>query len=165
LLLREAWEAKARLEAEGLSVRLVNVRMPKPIDVEAVLSAARETSLLVTVEDHFLTGGLFSIVSETLCATARRPTCCHFALEERWFKPALLPDVLRYEGFTGEQIAARILERLPARVSRRRMIRRLGRLADLRTSRKDRQGRQRAPRDASSLRSSRPWRSLREVFC
>jgi transketolase len=36
-LLREAWEAKARLEAEGLSVRLVNVRMPKPIDVEAVL--------------------------------------------------------------------------------------------------------------------------------
>ena len=32
----------------------------------AVLSAARETSLLVTLEDHFLTGGLFSIVSETL---------------------------------------------------------------------------------------------------
>ena len=38
------------------------------------------------------------------------------ALEERWFKPALLPDVLRYEGFTGEQIAVRILERLPIHV-------------------------------------------------
>ena len=115
-LLREAWEAKARLEAEGLSVRLVNVRMPKPIDVEAVLSAARETSLLVTVEDHFLTGGLFSIVSETLVRHGQTADVLPIALEERWFKPALLPDVLRYEGFTGEQIAARILERLPVHV-------------------------------------------------
>ena len=115
-LLREAWEAKARLEAEGLSVRLVNVRMPKPIDVEAVLSAARETSLLVTVEDHFLTGGLFSIVSETLVHHGQTADVLPIALEERWFKPALLPDVLRHEGFTGEQLAARILEHLPVRV-------------------------------------------------
>ncbi len=113
LLFAQAWEAKARLEAEGLSVRLINVRMPKPIDVAAVLSAARETSLLVTLEDHFLTGGLFSIVSETLTRHGERAEVLPFALEERWFKPALLPDVLAYEGFTGEQIAARILERLP----------------------------------------------------
>jgi len=115
-LLREAWEAKARLEAEGLSVRLLNVRMPKPIDEEAVLSAARETNLLVTLEDHFLTGGLFSIVSETLLRHGQTADVLPIALEERWFKPALLPDVLRYEGFTGEQIAARILERLPVGV-------------------------------------------------
>jgi transketolase len=35
------------------------------------------------------------------------------ALDGRWFKPALLPDVLHYEGFTGPQIAYRIRERLP----------------------------------------------------
>lgn len=116
-LLREAWEAKARLETEGVSVRLINVRMPKPIDVEAVLSAARETSLLVTLEDHFLTGGLFSIVSEVLTRHGETADVLPIALEEHWFKPALLPDVLRHEGFTGEQIAARILERLPIRVS------------------------------------------------
>ena len=114
-LLREAWAAKARLEAEGLSVRLINIRMPKPIDVEAVLAAARETSLLVTLEDHFLTGGLFSIVSELLVRHGETAEVLPIALEERWFKPALLPDVLRHEGFTGEQIAARILERLPIR--------------------------------------------------
>ena len=112
-LYQEYERLKARLEAEGLSVRLVNVRMPKPIDVEAVLSAARETSLLVTVEDHFLTGGLFSIVSETLVRHGQTADVLPIALEERWFKPALLPDVLRHEGFTGEQLTARILERLP----------------------------------------------------
>lgn len=116
MLFAQAWEAKALLESEGLSVRLINVRMPKPIDEEAVLHAARETNLLVTLEDHFLTGGLYSIVAETLLRHGETADVLPFALDERWFRPALLPDVLRYEGFTGEQIAARILERVPARV-------------------------------------------------
>ena len=116
MLFAQAWEAKALLEAEGLSVRLINVRMPKPIDEEAVLRAARETNLLVTLEDHFLTGGLYSIVAETLLHHGETADVLPFALDERWFRPALLNDVLQYEGFTGEQIAARILERVPTRV-------------------------------------------------
>lgn len=116
MLFAQAWDAKALLEAEGLTVRLVNVRMPKPIDEEAVLQAARESSLLVTLEDHFLTGGLYSIVAETLLRHGETADVLHFALDERWFRPALLNDVLRYEGFTADQIAARILERLPVRV-------------------------------------------------
>ena len=31
------------------------------------------------------------------------------ALKDSWFKPALLQDVLEYEGFTGKKIADRIL--------------------------------------------------------
>ena len=116
MLFAQAWEAKALLEAEGLSVRLINVRMPKPVDEEAILSAACETNLLVTLEDHFLTGGLFSIVAETLLRHGETAEVLPLALEERWFRPALLNEVLRFEGFTGEQIAARILERVPARV-------------------------------------------------
>lgn len=112
MLFAQAWEAKALLEAEGFSVRLINVRMPKPIDEEVILQAARESDLLVTIEDHFLTGGLFSIVAETLLRHGETADVLPFALEERWFRPALLGDVLRYEGFTGEQIAARVLERL-----------------------------------------------------
>lgn len=112
MLLAQAWDAKARLENEGLSVRLLNIRMPKPIDEAAILHAARETDLLVTLEDHFLTGGLFSIVSETLVRHGETANVLPIALEDRWFRPALLNDVLSYEGFTGEQIAARILERV-----------------------------------------------------
>lgn len=115
MLFAQAWQAKAILEAEGLSVRLINVRMPKPIDEEAVLRAARETRLLVTLEDHFLTGGLYSIIAETLLRNGETVDVLPFALDERWFRPALLNDVLQYEGFTGEQIAARILERIPVR--------------------------------------------------
>ena len=63
-LLREAVKAKAILEAKGKSVRLVNIRMPKPIDESAILNAVKECRLVVTLEDHFLTGGLYSIVAE-----------------------------------------------------------------------------------------------------
>lgn len=116
LLFAQAREAKSRLEAEGLSVRLVNMRMLKPVDEEVILSAGRETNLVVTLEDHFLTGGLYTIVAETLLRHGETASVLPFALDERWFRPALLDDVLRYEGFTGEQIAARILENVPARV-------------------------------------------------
>jgi transketolase len=34
------------------------------------------------------------------------------ALNDKWFKPALMKDVLEYEGFTGEKIAANILDRM-----------------------------------------------------
>lgn len=112
LLFREAYAAAQMLQTAGYSVRLLNMRMPKPVDEEAILSAARETRLLVTVEDHFLTGGLYSIVSELLVREQVLAPVLPLALENRWFKPALLDEVLAYEGFTAEQIAAKITARL-----------------------------------------------------
>ncbi|ACF14542.1 Transketolase central region [Chloroherpeton thalassium ATCC 35110] len=108
-LLKEAQVAKELLEKEGLSVRLVNVRTLKPIDGEVILKAARETRLLVTVEDHFLTGGLFSILSELLVHEQTKVNVLPIALKEKWFKPALLPNVLQHEGFTGAQLATTIM--------------------------------------------------------
>jgi transketolase len=108
-LLGEAERARKILEGNGVSVRLVNLRTLKPLDEETVLRAARETSLLVTVEDHFLTGGLYSILGELFLKHAMHVSVHPIALRERWFKPALLKDVLEYEGFTGEQIAQSIM--------------------------------------------------------
>jgi transketolase len=111
-LLKEVVEARRILEEKGLSVRILNVRMPKPIDEEAVLRAARETKMLVTIEDHFKTGGLYSIVAELLLQNRTTAHVLPVALEEKWFKPALLADVLRHERFTGPQLADRILASL-----------------------------------------------------
>ncbi len=113
-LLGEAVKAVKILESSGLGVRLLNMRTLKPIDEEAILSAAGEARLVVTVEDHFLTGGLHSILAETLLKHAATCRVLPIALEHRWFKPALLPDVLKHEGFTGEQIAQKIFTALAA---------------------------------------------------
>ncbi|HEY0479169.1 MAG TPA: aminotransferase class III-fold pyridoxal phosphate-dependent enzyme [Kofleriaceae bacterium] len=112
LLVGEALDARARLAAEGISARVLSVRMPKPLDEAAVLAAAADTRLVVTVEDHLQAGGLYSIVCELLVRAGVRADVLPVALAERWFKPMLLPDVLEREGFTGAHIAARILARL-----------------------------------------------------
>lgn len=111
-LLREAVSARKSLEAQGLSVGLINIRSLKPFDEGAIIAAARESRLLVTVEDHLVSGGLFSILGELFLRERMSPWVLPVGLEDRWFKPALLEDVLSYEGFTGRQIASRILAAL-----------------------------------------------------
>jgi transketolase len=115
-LLEEADRARAILVAQGLSVRLVNLRSLAPVDSEEIVHCAHATRLLVTIEDHFLVGGLRSIVAEILLNAQVTCPVLSLALDARWFQPALLPDVLVHEGFTGVQIASRVraaLERKP----------------------------------------------------
>ncbi len=108
ILLKQAVEAAGILRSEGKSVGVINLRTLKPIDEELLKSICLSDVLAVTLEDHFITGGLFSILSECLVKEKIRCSVLPIALENKWFKPALLPDVLEYEGFTAEQIAGRI---------------------------------------------------------
>ncbi|MDT3405538.1 transketolase family protein [Mucilaginibacter terrae] len=109
LLFEQALIAVDMLKAEGLSVGLVNMRSLKPVDEEAILTVAASSQLLVTLEDHFVTGGLYTIVAEVLLKHQTTAKVLPMALNEKWFRPALLPDVLQHEGFTGKQIAETIL--------------------------------------------------------
>jgi transketolase len=109
-LLAQAEGARQILEAGGLRVRLVNLRMLRPIDAPAVLEAAQRTKLLVTIEDHFATGGLATIVAEILVRHGLFARTLALALPDRWFRPALLSDVLTHEGFTAAAIAGRVRE-------------------------------------------------------
>jgi transketolase len=66
----EAIEATKMLEADGISVELVNIHTIKPIDEELVVASATKTGKVVTVEEHFITGGLGSAVCEVLSEKA-----------------------------------------------------------------------------------------------
>lgn len=100
--------AKEILEKQGLSVGLVNLRSLKPIDENLLLNLAKGSSRLVTVEDHFHVGGLNSILAELFQKHRLAPLVQNIDLGDNWFKPALLGEVLEYEGFTPEKLAARI---------------------------------------------------------
>jgi transketolase len=114
-LVRQAIQARDILRKQGIDAGVIDVRWLKPFDVERVLPLVLESTLSVTLEDHFRTGGLFSILSEELALRGLAADILPIALEERWFKPALLADVLEHEGFTGEKIAERIVSRLEQR--------------------------------------------------
>jgi len=108
ILLKQALEAADILRSEGKSVGVVNLRTLKPLDEELLRRITEKELLVVTLEDHFITGGLYSILSEFLIKEKAVCNVLPIALENKWFKPALLPDVLDYEGFTPEKIAGRI---------------------------------------------------------
>lgn len=112
LMLREVEVARQELEANGVRPRLVNVRTLRPVDTRAILRAAAESKLIVTIEDHLRTGGLYSIVCELLVENGVRTRVLPVALEDRWFRPGLLADVLAFEKFDGASIAARVTQAL-----------------------------------------------------
>ena len=63
-VLHMAVEAAEKLEAEGVSVRLLDMHTIKPLDNEAVKKALEETEAILTVEDHNIYNGLGSAVCE-----------------------------------------------------------------------------------------------------
>jgi len=110
-LLGQALEAKRILDGKGFPTRVVNLRTLAPVDEEALAGLAG-TRLVATVEDHFQQGGLYDILAALYLGRGLTARVLPISLPRRWFVPALLPDVLAAEGFTGERIAARILEAL-----------------------------------------------------
>jgi transketolase len=64
VLLSRALEAAEALAKDGISARVLNMSSVKPIDVEAILDAARTTRGIVTVEEASIYGGLGGAVAE-----------------------------------------------------------------------------------------------------
>jgi transketolase len=62
----EALAAAGLLARGGLAARVIDLHTLKPIDRELLARAARETGLLVTVEEHSVHGGLGGAVAEVV---------------------------------------------------------------------------------------------------
>ena len=67
IMVTAALEAADALAGEGIEVRVISMHTIKPLDVKAIVSAARETGALVTAEEHSVIGGLGGAVSEAVC--------------------------------------------------------------------------------------------------
>ena len=61
-----ALRASDTLKDEGTDVRVLNMHTIKPLDRDAILSAAAETRGVVTAEEHRIAGGLGGAVAELL---------------------------------------------------------------------------------------------------
>ena len=66
LMVSEAIEAANQLEADGISARVINIHTIKPLDKELICKCAKETGVIVTVEEHSVIGGLGSAVAEAV---------------------------------------------------------------------------------------------------
>ncbi len=75
LCVSETLEAAEKLSAEGIDAEVINIHTIKPLDKELIISSAKKTGKVVTVEEHSVIGGLGSAVCDCLCEG--QPTPVH----------------------------------------------------------------------------------------
>ena len=76
IMVDESLKAYESLQAEGISVRVIDMFTWKPLDEELVIKAAKETGAIVTAENHNVTCGLGSVVAN--CLAKNCPTIQEF---------------------------------------------------------------------------------------
>jgi transketolase len=91
-LVWEAVEAARELEAEGISVDLINIHTIKPLDEEAIVRSAMKTGKVITCEEHMINGGLGSLVAQVLAKQA--PSLMEFIGVNDSFGESGTPDQL-----------------------------------------------------------------------
>lgn len=66
VLSHRAMIAASLLEQRGIQARVLNMASVRPIDQDAILTAARDTGAILTCEEHTTFGGLGSAVAEVI---------------------------------------------------------------------------------------------------
>ena len=84
--------AQWQLEEEGISARVLDMHTLKPLDEQAVATAALECGAIVTAEEHVLEGGLGSLVAKA--AARLHPVSMEFVGIENTFAESATPDQL-----------------------------------------------------------------------
>jgi transketolase len=103
-LVHAALEAAEKLAADGIEARVFNASSLRPMDTDALLKAAQETGAIVTAEDHFVTGGLGSIVAQEL--SEKQPTPVEFVgMRDRYGTSGTWKQLLEYFHLTPDAIA------------------------------------------------------------
>ena len=92
------------LAADGVKARVLNASSLRPIDREALLAAAAQTGAIVTAEDHFVLGGLGSLVAMTL-AEERPCPIEYVGMRDRYGTSGTWEQLLEHFNLTPAAIA------------------------------------------------------------
>ena len=103
-LVKAALDAADALSREGVQTRVHNASSLRPMDREAVVAAARETGAVVAAEDHFVHGGLGSLVAGVLAEEQPAPVA-FVGMRDRYGTSGTWEQVLEYFDLTPEAIA------------------------------------------------------------
>lgn len=108
-MVRPAFEAAKLLEAKGISATVLDMYCVKPLDSAAVIEAAQNAKVVVTVEEHAPFGGLGSMVSQVVGEHCPRKVK-NMALPDAPVITGTSSEVFHYYGLDAEGIAKTVEE-------------------------------------------------------
>lgn len=97
------------LEADGVSTSVVNMHTIKPLDASVV---DIDNKLIVTIEEHYMFGGLGSAVEETLSGKTIKASIIRGGIKNQFVPVGSYNYLLEQCGLTVEQIKNQIIEKL-----------------------------------------------------
>lgn len=99
--------AADRLASDGISAKVINIHTIKPIDEELIISAARQTGKLVTVEEHSVIGGLGSAVCDAVSGAAPVKVL-KIGINDEFGKSGPAKDLISLYGLDAESIYKKV---------------------------------------------------------
>jgi transketolase len=103
-----ALEAKVELEKQGKNVRVVDLYSIKPVDRETIIRCAKETNILVSIEDHSVIGGIGSIISNVLCEEYPKKLI-KIGVNDKFGKSGNAAKIYELFGITKEEIIKKFI--------------------------------------------------------
>ena len=109
IMVQAALAAAEELAREGLEVGVINMSTIKPIDVDAIVAAAKETGAIVTAEEHSILGGLGGAVAEVLAEECPVPMK-RIGIRDTFGGSGRPDELLKHFGLTPGDIRAAVIE-------------------------------------------------------
>lgn len=107
IMVAKCLEAAQILADEGIQVSVVDMHTIKPVDQELLISKARETGCILTVEEHSIIGGLGSAVAEAVSENQPVPVL-RMGINDQFGQSGSPDELLQYYGLTVERIVHNI---------------------------------------------------------
>jgi len=98
--------AAEALKEKGISARVLSVHTVKPLDTEAVLTAARSCKAIITVEEHSVYGGLGEAVAGVLLQAGVTPKFKIVGIPDEYTVTGSQADIFRHYGLSMEGLSA-----------------------------------------------------------
>jgi transketolase len=105
-------EAAELLARRHIEAKVINVSTIKPLDSPAVLNAIEGATLMVSVEEHSVIGGLGSAIAECTSAQIGVPRLLRLGVQDKFGESGLADELLEKHGLQPAGIAAQILSSL-----------------------------------------------------
>ncbi|MGN1299006.1 MAG: transketolase family protein [Candidatus Scatovivens sp.] len=106
-MVSEALIAKKELEDDGINVRVVDIHTIKPIDEDIIIKSAKETEILISIEDHNVIGGLGTAIGEVLVQKYPKKLI-KLGVEDCFGKSGKAEELLKYFKLNKDEIISKI---------------------------------------------------------
>ena len=111
-MVNQSLEAALIVEQQtGKSVKVIDMHSIQPLDIEAI-ETCRNSNLVVTVEEHYTTGGLGSAAADVLMEKPNSPALLKLGIKNKYSTVGDYSFLLNQNHLTANQIADDIINKL-----------------------------------------------------